>query len=281
MADPLSKQATDRFIDVGGIRLHYNDAGSGPVVLGTHGGGPGANAWGALGAAVPALASHFRLFLLDLPNFGESQTGVTRGGSHPDVFLAALMRDFLDAVGMDEPASLYSSSGGAAAALRFAVDFPERTHKVIVQAYAPGMVARADSIGHRVTADFIADPTREAMARLFELFIPNAERRREDAITNRWEAACRPGHLESRTEFAKLADNSDITDALRTLAAEVLFVWGASDQIVPVERVLAGLRAVPRSRAHIWGDGTGHLVPYEHPEEFALVAKQFLSSGRR
>src|SRR5690349_11239522 len=45
MAMALTKEQTDKFADVGGIRLHYNEAGSGPALICTHGGGPGANAW--------------------------------------------------------------------------------------------------------------------------------------------------------------------------------------------------------------------------------------------
>lgn len=276
MADPLSKSATDRFVEVGGIRLHLNDVGNGPVLLCTHGGGPGASAWGGLGRAVPVLAGHFRLLLLDLPNFGESQKGVTRDGQHPDVFLARLSRELLDALGVAGPVSLCTSSGGGPAALRFAVDFPERTHRLVIQAYAPGMTPNRESPGARATAAFMASPSRAAMADLFELFIPDSGRRAEEAITARWEAASRPGHLESRAEFATLAANSNITAELERLAAEVLFVWGVDDRIVPVERVFTALASVPRARAHVWGDGTGHLVPYEHPEEFARVMTDFL-----
>lgn len=277
MADPFSKSASDRFLEVGGIRLHINDVGRGPVLLCTHGGGPGASAWGSLGPAVPALAERFRMLLLDLPNFGESQTGVTRGAAHPDVFLARLCRDLLDALEVREPVSLLSSSGGSPAALRFAIDFPQRSDKLIIQAFAPGMRPNRESPGHQATAAFLADPSRAAMAELFELFTPNPARRTEEAITARWAAASMPGHLESRAEFATLAANTDITTELTTLAAEVLFVWGAEDGIVPVERVLTALQSVPRSQAHIWGERTGHLVPYEHPEEFARVVTNFLA----
>lgn len=276
MADPLSKSATDRFVEVNGIRLHLNDVGSGPVLLCTHGGGPGASAWGGLSRAVPALASRFRLLLLDLPNFGESQTGVTRDGQHPDVFLARLSHDLLDTLEVPGTVSLCTSSGGGPAALRFAVDFPERTHRLVIQAFAPGMTPDRESPGAKATAAFMASPSQAAMADLFELFIPNPDRRAEEAITARWEAASRPGHLESRGEFATLAANSNITAELRSLAAAVLFVWGVEDGIVPVERVFTALRSVPRAEAHVWGDDTGHLVPYEHPEEFARVVTDFL-----
>lgn len=277
MADFLSKAATDRFIELNGIRLHYNDAGAGPVLLCTHGGGPGASAWGAFGDAVAVLANRYRLLLLDLPNFGESDKGVTSNGQPPDVFLAQLSRDFLDALGVNERISYCSSSGGGPAALRFAIDFPERIHKLVLQAYAPGMRPARDSPGARATAAFLEHPSRQAMDDLFEWFVPNQARRTNEVIEARWRAASMPGHLETRATFATLAANSDQSSGLATLAAEVLFIWGASDGIVPVERILTALRSVPYAQAHIWGDRTGHLVPFEHPEEFARVVTGFLA----
>jgi 4,5:9,10-diseco-3-hydroxy-5,9,17-trioxoandrosta-1(10),2-diene-4-oate hydrolase len=273
----LTKEATDRFVEVQGIRLHYNDVGAGPVLLATHGGGPGANAWGGLKDAVPALAATHRVLLLDLPNFGESQKHVTNDGGYPDVFLAELVRDFLDALRITEPVSYYTSSGGSPAALRFALDFPQRTHRLVIQAYAPGMARDPDSIGAKATAAFMAEPTRETMAELFELFVPDPQRRTEEAIAQRWEAASAPGHLESRAEFATLRKNSDLSAELPDLAAPVLLIWGVADRIVPVERALHALSVIPHARAHIWGGLTGHLVPHEHPAEFAKVVTDFLA----
>ena len=275
MSDSVSRQASDRFVEVDGIRLHYNDVGHGPILLCTHGGGPGASAWGGLASAIGELASSFRLLLLDLPNFGQSQQHVTGDGRRPDVFLAALSVAFLDAVGITEPVSYYASSGGAPSALRFGLDFPARTHKLVIQSYAPGMTANPDSVGARATAAFTANPTREEMERLFELFVPKPERRDEAAIEDRLAAATVRGHLESRGEFVALGATGDVAE-LSALGAEVLFVWGADDRIVPVERVLTALHLIPRARAHIWGDQTGHLVPHDHPAEFARVVSDFL-----
>jgi 2-hydroxy-6-oxonona-2,4-dienedioate hydrolase/4,5:9,10-diseco-3-hydroxy-5,9,17-trioxoandrosta-1(10),2-diene-4-oate hydrolase len=274
----VDKQSSERFIELDGVRLHYNDVGHGPVLLCTHGGGPGASAWGGLEAAVPGLAASFRLLLLDLPNFGESQKNVRLDGKPPDVFVAELSAALLDALAITEPISYYASSGGSPGALRFALTYPERIHKLVIQSYAPGMVAKPDSLGARTTREFTANPTREAMAELFEHFVPNPARRSETAITARWEVANTPGHLESRAELVSLA-TAATSEELAALDAEVLFLWGASDPIVPVERVLIALSVIPRAQAHVWGDQTGHLVPFEQPEEFVRVVSGFLAPG--
>ena len=57
----------------GRIKIHYNEAGSGPALICTHGGGPGANAWDNTKYAFDALAEHFRTILMDLPGLGHGE----------------------------------------------------------------------------------------------------------------------------------------------------------------------------------------------------------------
>jgi len=264
----LTKEATDKFIEVNGIRLHYNEAGSGPVLLGTHGGGPGASAWGGLKYPLPELAKHARVILLDLPNFGDSQKHVKSDGQTPDRFLAGLIGDLLDALGIDESISFYTSSGG--------LENPERVHRLIVQAYSPGMLPKPGGAGINSTKAFAENPTRETMAEIFKLMTTPSYPGYDDALELRWKAASAPGHIESRAEFATLGKNSDFVKEIDSLAAEVLFVWGADDQIVPIERALLALATIPSASAHIFG-GTGHLVPFERPDEFARLVIDFIT----
>jgi 4,5:9,10-diseco-3-hydroxy-5,9,17-trioxoandrosta-1(10),2-diene-4-oate hydrolase len=275
MSVPLSKEDTDRFIEVDGIRLHYNEAGAGPALICTHGGGPGANAWDNTKWALDALARHFRVLLLDLPGFGESQKNVSRQGVPMDIFCARLHRGLMDALGI-ERAHLYGSSAFSATALRFGLDYPERTGKIIIQAYGPGH-------GHGVTkglaavGTFAQDPSFENMEKVWEQFTPRAELRPPDVVKARFRAALTPGHLESRKEMSALS-NSDLTGELPKLAAEVLVTWGNHDGMIPVDGVLHALETIPNVRAHVWGGNSGHFVAYEHVGEFARLVIDFLQN---
>ncbi len=68
----LNKEETDRYTEVNGVKLHYNEAGSGHALLCFHGGGPGANAWDNSKWCFGDFAEHFRTLLVDLPAYGES-----------------------------------------------------------------------------------------------------------------------------------------------------------------------------------------------------------------
>jgi 2,6-dioxo-6-phenylhexa-3-enoate hydrolase len=275
-AKTLTKEETDRFLDVGGITLHYNEAGSGPTFICTHGGGPGANAWDNSKYVFGTLSEHFRTILLDCPGYGESQKGVSREGVPMDVFIARLLRDFMDALGIDR-AHQYGSSQFAPAALRFGIDYPDRVGKIVVQSSEFGPHPPGEPRpGIKALAKFAQDPTLEHMETIFGYFTPRAEYRPADLIASRFEKALAPGHLESRREMPN-ASNSDLTPELGRLQTEVLYVCGNGDGMIPVETALDALKIIPNSRALIWGDRSGHFVIAEHSAEYARIVVDFLT----
>jgi 4,5:9,10-diseco-3-hydroxy-5,9,17-trioxoandrosta-1(10),2-diene-4-oate hydrolase len=272
----LSKEHTERFITVNGIKLHYNEAGSGPALICTHGGGPGANAWDNSKAVFEQLSKTFRVILLDLPGWGESEKGVKRDGVPLDIYIARLLRDFMDELGLDR-AHQYGSSQFAPACLRFGIEYPDRIGKIVVQSsefgpHEPG----APRPGIQSLINFAQDPTRDTMQTMFEFFTPREEFRPASVIDNRFAKALAPGHLESRREFPNAA-NSDLTDELPRLQADVLYVCGNDDGMIPVTTALDALKIIPRSRAVIWGDRSGHFVITEHADEYARIVTDFLT----
>jgi 4,5:9,10-diseco-3-hydroxy-5,9,17-trioxoandrosta-1(10),2-diene-4-oate hydrolase len=82
-----SKEATDRYVDVDGIKIHYNEAGEGPALFCFHGGGPGANAWDNSKHNLDELAEHFRCILMDMPGYGLSDK-TAKTGDTPSICFA-------------------------------------------------------------------------------------------------------------------------------------------------------------------------------------------------
>lgn len=272
----LSKEKTDRFIEIDGIRLHYNEAGEGPALICTHGGGPGANAWDNSQSVFGALSRHFRTILLDLPGYGESQKGVSRNSVPMDIFVARLLRNLMDALGI-EWAHQYGSSQFANAALRFGIEYPDRVGKIVVQSSQFGPHAPGEPpAGIKALGAFAEDPTLGNMETIFRHFTPREEFRPPEVIKSRFEKALSPGHLESRREMPN-ASNTDLTADLGKLQAKVLYVAGNEDGMIPVEAALEALKMIPRSRAIIWGDRSGHFVITEHGEEYARLVIDFLT----
>lgn len=274
MPSTVNKEETDHFVEVNGINLHYNEAGSGPVLICTHGGGPGANAWDNTKWSLPWLAEHFRTILVDMPGFGQSQKLVSRSGMPMDLFCARLQRDFMDKLGIDR-AHMYGSSAFSGAALRFGVEFPERVGKIVIQAFSAGAHG-ADTEGLKSLATFAQNPVRENMEAMMRHFSPREEFRTPDIIDARFAMALTPGHLESRREFGGRTNDPNLKDLLPALKAPVLVTWGHQDGMIPVQEVWDDLERIPDVRAYIWGGNTGHFVCMEHPEEFAKLLISFL-----
>lgn len=45
----LTRDNTSKFVQAGAVKVHYHEAGTGPVLLCIHGGAPGAFGWGNFG----------------------------------------------------------------------------------------------------------------------------------------------------------------------------------------------------------------------------------------
>jgi 4,5:9,10-diseco-3-hydroxy-5,9,17-trioxoandrosta-1(10),2-diene-4-oate hydrolase len=271
----LTKEQTDHTIDINGMEIHYNEAGSGPALICTHGGGPGANAWDNTRWSFDKLAEKFRVILMDFPGFGGSQKLVKREGVPMDQFCAKIQHDFMDKLGIDK-AHLYGSSAFSATPLRFGIEYPDRVGRIVIQAWSP--VGGHQTEGLKSLGVFAQNPVRENMVKMMEYFIPRAELRPDSFIDSRFQMALTPGHLESRREFSGQS-NGDMMPDLPKLKTDVLIVWGAADGVIPVEGALDALKHIPNSRAYIWGDNTGHFVCYEHPDEFADLLTAFLLHG--
>jgi len=277
-ASKITKEATDRFIDLKGIKIHYNEAGQGPDLICFHGGGPGANAWDNSRHNIDGLAERFHVMLVDLPGFGESAKDVKLGDKSLDVFGANLIRDLLDLKGIQQT-HLYGSSLSVPMCFRFGIEFPDRVGKIVAQSSGVGggnLFSPYPTEGLKSLADFAQSPTRDNMVKTMRLFIPKKELCTEELIDARYKAAMIPGHLEARHEFSA-SKNSDLSRLIARLKAEVLVVWGHHDRMLPFEGALTALARVPNVRVHIWGGGTGHFVEYEKADEFNRLVIDFLT----
>ena len=275
----ITKEATDRYADLNGLTIHYNEVGEGPTLMCFHGGGPGANAWDNTKHNLDGLSQQFHMMLVDMPGYGGSDKNANLGDDSLDVFCARMLRDLLDQKGI-ERAHLYASSQSGPTALRFGIEYPDRVGKIIMQASGAGggplMFSPSPAEGIKSLGVFAQDPSRENMERMMHLFIPKDELCTEEMIEARYQAALIPGHLEARQRMGS-SRNSDLSSEIRRLEAPVLVVWGHQDRMVPVEGAFKALAAIPDVRVHLWGGGTGHFVEYEHVGEFNRLVIDFLT----
>jgi pimeloyl-ACP methyl ester carboxylesterase len=132
-----------RFIELDGVRLHYRERGSGPVVLMVHGLGGNARNFQAL---ADLLADTHRVIAVDRPGCGHS---TVKSGAHlPLRAQAAVIARFITALGLDRPLLIGHSLGGALS-LALAIEHPARVRGLVLIAplsqvmHAPPAIFRA------------------------------------------------------------------------------------------------------------------------------------------
>lgn len=122
-----------------GVRIHWEDTGSGPPLLLIMGLGYSHEMWHR---TTPLVSQQFRTILFDNRGVGKSDVPA---GPYPITTMAADAAAVLDAAGI-ESADVYGVSMGGMIAQEFALQYPGRVRKLILGCTAPGgpKVVRAD-----------------------------------------------------------------------------------------------------------------------------------------
>ena len=169
----ITRESTSKFVQAGDVKIHYHEAGTGPVLLCIHGGAPGAFGWGNFGYNMEELSKHFRVLIVDLPGFGKSDKPVISGGRFEfgaDVFAKML-------VALDIPrAHIVGMATGGAVACYLADQVPRSCRPARPGDSAGGMplFQLAPSEGQKVISGsyYLGDgPSITKMRRYLEMVI--------------------------------------------------------------------------------------------------------------
>lgn len=126
---PTHPQVRTGYVTVDGLRIHYREAGAGPVLLLLHG-------WpthsGLYREMIPRLAAHRRVVAIDLPGAGRSDKPINVRYSFS--FYESVLSGFLNAVGVDEdgPVGLVVHDLGGPVGLHWAASNPGRLSELAV-----------------------------------------------------------------------------------------------------------------------------------------------------
>lgn len=266
--------------EIDGIRTRYWLGGEGPPLVLVHGlGGAGFN----FADLAPLLARRHRVLVLDLPGHGGTEP-------LPRVERLSDLAAHVAAVGEHEamsPAVVLGYSMGGLVALRLAAERPEAVASLVLVAPA-GIVSTTRRARLWLGLVSALRPAR-AVARFRSLIArrPNlrapvfgywgaVEPRRlsPEAVVGFLEA--QPDHTDVRG-VARVLLHDDPRPDLAGIRCPTLLVWGARDNLIPLEdgfeyarRLRCPLRVVPAA---------GHLVVGERPGECAVLVEQFLGTS--
>jgi 4,5:9,10-diseco-3-hydroxy-5,9,17-trioxoandrosta-1(10),2-diene-4-oate hydrolase len=266
------------------MRLHYEEAGAGDqVVVLLHGGGPGASGMSNFARTLPVFAERFRTLVVDQPGYGKSDKPPVTGNYF--TFAAGALAVLLDELGIAR-AHLVGNSLGGGTSVRFAIEYPERTGRLVLM--GPGglslNVFSADPTeGVRRLAEFAAPPgpSREKMAAFLRTMVFDQRLVTDELIDERYAAACDPDALRAMASMgASFFDPDSYTDGLlwreaHRLRNRVLLVWGREDRVNPLDGALVALKLIRRAQLHVFG-GCGHWAHLEKFDEFNRLVLGFL-----
>jgi 4,5:9,10-diseco-3-hydroxy-5,9,17-trioxoandrosta-1(10),2-diene-4-oate hydrolase len=275
---------TESVVRVGHRKIFVTEAGAGDPVVLLHGGGPGATGVSNYSRNIDALADRFRVIVPDLPGYGQSSKGI----DHADPFgdLAFAVRGLLDGLGV-EKAHLIGNSYGGAAALRLALDRPDRVDRLILM--GPGGVGTTRALptkGLKTLFDYYAGgvPSREKLATFIRHFLVYDGRAVPDELIDlRYEASIQPDVVANpplrRPTSLRTVLRMDFTRdrRLAQLSTPTLVIWGADDKVNRPSGGLTLARTLPHCDLFL-ASQTGHWVQWERPGLFNSLAQDFLGA---
>ncbi|WP_137723208.1 4,5:9,10-diseco-3-hydroxy-5,9,17-trioxoandrosta-1(10),2-diene-4-oate hydrolase [Prescottella subtropica] len=284
VTEELTYESTSRFAQVReDLKLHYHEAGvgNGPTIVLLHGGGPGASSWSNFSKNIPVLAEQFHVIAVDQPGYGQSD----KPTEHPQYFRhsASALKDLLDTLGITERVHLLGNSLGGGAAVRFALDYPDRAGRLVLM--GPGglsvnLFAPDPTEGVRNLGKFSYQPTRENLEAFLRIMVFDQKLVTDELIDERFAAASTPESLAASKAMGKSFSSSEFElgmlwrDAYK-LRQRVLLIWGREDRVNPIDGALVALKMIPRVQLHVFG-GCGHWAQLEKFDEFNRLAGDFL-----
>jgi len=284
MTDASTIERTERTIRVGRRDIFVTEAGSGTPVVLLHGGGAGATGASNYSRNIDVLAEHFHVIVPDMPGYGQS----TKEIDHEDPFgdLASAIRGLLDELGIDR-AHLVGNSYGGAAALRLAMDRPDKVDRLIL--IGPGGVGTTRGLPTKGLNSLLSyyggeGPTKEKLESFIRDFLVyDGSAVPDDLVELRYQASIQPEVVAnpplrrpSGPKALRTLLRMDFTRdrRLARVQAPTLVIWGADDKVNRPSggRMLA--ETMPDCDLYLAAK-TGHWVQWERPELFNALALEF------
>jgi 2-hydroxy-6-oxo-octa-2,4-dienoate hydrolase len=266
------------YVDAGGIKTNYLEAGAGPPVVLVHGSGPGVTAYANWRLTIPDLAPHFRVLAPDMAGFGFSDKP---GGVADLAAWVGQLTGFLDALGI-ERASVVGNSFGGSIGIRLAVDHPDRVDRLVLM----GATGISFPITEGLDQVWGYQPSFENMRRILDYFAYSRELVNDELAEVRYRAALAPGVQEAfsalfpapRQRWVEAITTPE--EKIRAIPHETLIIQGREDKVIPLDNAYRLFNLIERSELHVFGR-CGHWSQIEWAADFNALLVRFLGRDPR
>lgn len=257
------------------LRVHFREAGEGPVALLLHGFPNSSYLWRDV---IPAVANAgWRAVAPDLPGYGDSPLGDSTGTWEEHV---AALDAFVDEHEL-APVALVVHDWGGLIGLRWACEHPEKVRALVLSGtgfFPDGMWhGMAQAMRSGAVDELMDQMNRDGFAELMRQAGPNAD---ADAVDEYWKGFAtleqrRAGlNLYRSGDFGKLLPHEG---ALASMNVPTLILWGANDEYAPVAGAHRFKKEIPHAELVVLDDA-GHFLMEDDPERVGSEVARFLES---
>ena len=277
--DVVFHSGHSRFVDVAGVRVHYQEAGdeNAPALVLIHGFASSTLVWSKVFLALAE--EGYRVIAVDMLGYGYSAK--PRNGEYTIAGQAKLLTRLLDTLGINRAIFVGSSYGGAVAAT-CALDYADRVEKLVLVgtvnnnrplAYKLMRVFGSPVFGDVVSPLLIGSRRllRRRMKRVYDRHAWVLDERRVEARHLPLRAA---GTQRAIIRTVRRWDAERISRDAHLIRQPTLLLWGENDREIPLsdgERLHA---EIPGSRLIVFLN-CGHLPHEEYPEAFTNLVIDF------
>jgi pimeloyl-ACP methyl ester carboxylesterase len=270
-APAAAQKPADKFATVYGAKIHYLEAGSGPVVILLHGLGGDASNWAM---TVGPLSQKYRVIAPDQIGFGLSDKPFLN-------YRVATLVDFLAGFYKElkiERATLVGNSLGGFVSLAFALAHPERVDRIVL----------VDAAGYALPKDAdmrvlgaLNPSTRSQVKELLPLVFYNKQVFGGDAAVDALFArrvSAGDGYTIQRL-IESIVRGDDVLDGkLSAIKQPTLIIWGREDLLTPLAMGERFKKDIQGSELVII-EKCGHVPQLEKAAEFNAALMKFLAGG--
>lgn len=253
------------------MQLNFKRYGSGQPLIILHGLLGSLDNWATLGKR---LAEHLSVYIVDQRNHGRSPHS-------PDMSFPLMAQDLLEMLDREniQRTHLLGHSMGGKTAMRFALDHPERLHKLLVVDIAPRQYAE----GHEDILEALRELDLDKFESRHEVDIelhkkiPELNTRRfllKNLSRNSQGGFGWKMNLDGI--FRNYAEISVAVNSNVSFKGETLFVQGGRSNYIQAEDH-ADIRALFPSARTVTIDNAGHWVHADAPDELEQVVMKFLA----
>ncbi len=255
----------------GSTPLHIADSGKGDkcVVL-LHGYLESMYVWDDF---LPLLTPRVRVITVDIPGHGIS---TVQGEVHTMEYVADVLRDMLDVLGLEKVTMVGHSMGGYIT-LAFCAKYAERLEGLVLLSSSPFPDTELKRENRRREIALVKAGKKDALARVAPEtgFAPHNRKRLKDYIDDLVECV----HVTEDEGIVALLggmiERVDQNEMLRTTSVKQLFILGKHDAYIPVEAAEEFIALNPQARV-AWLENSGHMGFIEEPEECAAALLEFV-----